>query len=145
MNISVMPSVGYYRVFVWSGNSIDEFTVSPKGMCNCGGRNKVAPCDHTDAVAEHLARGGGKAGQIKEAIKYQLSLPDQCPICEGEIVIDRPHRARECFWECAESAAHYWMWRGGDKVREFLTRPHPNKVGSFYTRSLACLLLTMLR
>ena len=56
-------------------------------------------------------------------------MPDACPICGSDIT-----RLGFDFWRCTADAAHYWMWRG-EKVRLFLTQPHPAKQGAFYKMS----------
>jgi hypothetical protein len=42
------------------------------------------------------------------------------------------------WWRCSLNSGHYWAWRdeqSGHAIRNFLTRPHPNKLGPFYTVS----------
>jgi hypothetical protein len=152
MNRSVYPRVGYYQVIEWGeGGDLREFIVGKKGRCSCGGRwQKDARCDHVKVVLEHLEKGGAKAPSKPVRKPHAVKLPGKCPICDGDITLDKPHRAREWFWACENSIAHYWMWRGGNAVKAFLTdRGHPNKLGPFYKKpfiagGVICLALTLL-
>ena len=60
-------------------------------------------------------------------------VPDQCPICGAEI-----QRLEGDWWRCPFNSGHYWAWRdeqSGHAIRNFLTQPHPNKLGAFYAVS----------
>jgi len=150
MSSSVYPRVGFYQVIVWDDNNFQEFIVGKGGSCSCGGRNcKEARCEHIRMVEEHIVSGGARAAETPAIKPHTVKLPPQCPICEGAITLDRPHRAREWFWTCENSVAHYWMWRGGKAVKAFLTdRGHPNKLGAFYKKpfkevTIVCLLILL--
>jgi hypothetical protein len=65
-------------------------------------------------------------------------VPDQCPICGAET-----QRLEGDWWRCPVNSGHYWAWRdqqSGHAIRNFLTQPHPNKLGAFYTVSREALL-----
>jgi hypothetical protein len=130
---TVTPQVGYYLVRLVGPQGILTHLVDKQKHCSCGG-NAKRQCSHIRAVTSYLKSGGERAPAAGTAEFVRDSkpadprrgIPDVCPICGSGIT-----RLGFDFWRCVTSSAHYWMWRG-EKVRLFLTQPHPTKVGAFY-------------
>ena len=127
----VSPQAGYYLVRLVGPQGIRTHLVGKDKHCSCGG-NAKRQCSHIRAVAEYLQAGGelAPAAGAAEFVHDSKSdngrggIPDACPICGSGII-----RLGFDFWRCATDASHYWMCR--EKVRLFLTQPHPAKPVSY--------------
>jgi hypothetical protein len=138
MNLTVTPYVGFYQVTTLDRWGTQTHQVGKDKRCTCGGTARH-PCRHIQAVSDYLKEGGKRAPEpgalhpVRE--RGPLSpppspVPATCPICEAPL-----HRELGSHWRCVADASHYFLWRGEQGIRQFLTRPHPNKMGSFYEMS----------
>jgi len=147
MSHKVIPQVGRYIVYTVEASGFHTQQVSKDKCCTCGG-TATHPCAHIHAVADYLRQGGRPAPEkgeptaplhcVQEESKElppstaPLTPPPCCPICGGEITMRGP-----VLWRCSNSPGHYWRWRGEQSgVRDFLTRPHPNKQGAVYEQTV---------
>jgi hypothetical protein len=129
---TVTPKVGYYLVRLVGPQGVDTHLVGKDKHCSCGG-NAERQCSHIRAVADYLKSGGhlapaaGTAEVVHDSkpAHKRSGIPDVCPICGSGVT-----RLGFDFWRCVTSSTHYWMCR--EKVRLFLTQPHPAKQGAFY-------------
>jgi hypothetical protein len=129
MIVNVYPTVGVYLVAEMSRGTLHAYTVSKDKTCSCGS-NK---CRRVRAVADHLKAGGKRAPEKQEDASSASSSPAQmmvCHVCGAEVQVDGP------YWRCLRDSSHYWQWRGERSgVKDFLTRPHPAKMGAFYEQT----------
>jgi hypothetical protein len=130
MIVNVYPTVGAYLVAEMSRGTLHAYTVSKDKTCSCGSNNG---CRHVEAVADHLKAGGKRAPEKQERALPASSSPAQtmvCHVCGAEVQVDGP------YWRCLRDSSHYWQWRGERSgVKDFLTRPHPAKMGAFYEQT----------
>jgi hypothetical protein len=123
----VRVSAGCYVVTQLNGHA-RLYTVGKDKTCSCGG-SAERQCRHIKAVARYLQEGGERApSKVGRESSTSRAIPETCPICGGAITV------KGVTWRCEEDVVHYWMWRG-QKVRKFLTQPHPAKVGAFYEQT----------
>lgn len=103
------------------------FVVDKAKSCSCGG-SVSNQCCHIKAVSDHLHCGGERAPE--KDIDTSPSSSMVCPICGAAV------QGPRSFWRCSEDSSHYWQWRGEQfGVKDFLTKPHPNKLGTFYEQT----------
>ena len=130
--LKVSAHVGHYIVASKAGKA----RVGKDKRCSCGG-TAVTQCVHIKAVALYLRQGGRRA-QDKPApapVRPPVSplrppANGSCPMCGA--AIHRPAGNGNGWWRCEADPGHYFAWRGEQGVRQFLTRPHPGKMGAFY-------------
>ncbi len=130
MIVNVYPTVGVYLVAEMSRGTFRAYTVNKDKTCSCGSSNK---CRHVRAVADHLKAGGKRATEKRESALPASPSPaplTACHVCGADVQVDGP------YWRCLHDSSHYWQWRGEQfGVKDFLTRPHPAKMGAFYEQT----------
>jgi hypothetical protein len=131
--ISITTRNGKYRAIDWSSHGVEEHIVERCGDCSCGS-SYTEQCEHSKAVAEYIRKGGRKATAFRRHI-LDIPLPEECPVCKGAVDAEKPFRSTRWFWKCRANNAHFWEWLGNGRVRGFLTQPHENKVGGYYTQT----------
>ncbi len=129
MIVNVSPTVGAYLVAEMKRDTLHAYNVGKDKTCTCGS----SKCRHVKAVANHLRAGGKRAPEKREdALPVSPSpAPSMaCRICGADVQVDGS------YWRCLRDSSHYWQWRGEQSgVKDFLTRPHPAKMGAFYEQT----------
>ena len=134
MQVTTAP--GVYVVTETGRGGIRLYIVGKDKACTCGGTAEQY-CPHIEAVAAYRKAGGEQAPEATEkALASPSSLiPSTCPICKSAVQVKDATGAYP-LWRCQADSSHYWQWRGERSgVREFLTQPHPNKVGVCYEQT----------
>jgi hypothetical protein len=135
----VTPQIGHYVVSTVDRWGVHTHRVGKDKRCTCGGWAEE-PCRHIRAVTTYLKAGGERAAEKSNGLtvreKAPVSTPPavtpaHCPLCNAEVVRESLGR-----WRCPRDPSHYFQWRGEQGIRQFLTKPHPNKAGAFYEQSV---------
>ncbi len=136
-NVLVTPCVGYYTVSAAYRQGVRTCRVFKDKRCTCGNSTAKRRCQHVRAVAKYLRAGGELAPAKRPPHKARekrtlpsTPRPTTCPLCNTPV--EREALGR---WRCPDNSSHYFLWRGEQGVRQFLTQPHPAKVGAYYDMS----------
>jgi hypothetical protein len=141
MIIDVLPKPHCHVVRTLNGGGVPTFHVVKYDRCTCGGTTE-RPCLHIQAVADYQTpenkteppeRPITPVRETPPQSTHAAAIPSSCPLCEAPVV--REKRGR---WRCTADSSHYFLWRGelnDGAIRKFLTQPHPNKIGAYYSMS----------
>lgn len=130
--VTVKP--GHYVVTVWESDECQQFVVNKDKRCSCGG-NAANICEHISEVADYLRSGGTRAPDGQPRV-VEMDKPDRCPVCGAETKRVLLPNAVRALWDCVDDSTHYMkamLMKKEDKIKRFLTEPHPNKIGPFYS------------
>ena len=130
-NTTVTPLIGFYEVSTVDLWGIQVHQVGKDKHCTCGGTMKH-PCRHIKAIIAFLKAGGERATERPLMLKVREGgpptvIPATCPLCASPVVPEGRGR-----WRCPKDPSHYFEWRGEYGVRQFLCRPHGNKMSAFH-------------
>lgn len=133
MNDHVIPQADHYIVVVEAWSCAKLYRVNKDKTCSCG----MKQCEHVCAVRDYLKGGGSRESRDFQPMSYTQYLAarmksesviiGRCPVCNGLT------ESTSYGWRCENNLGHFWQYSGEErKIKDFLTKPHPNKQGAFY-------------